>query len=59
MAEQDERFAAADVPRPPFWGGYRIVPSAFEFWQGRRNRVHDRIVYVPAGPGWRIERIAP
>jgi pyridoxamine 5'-phosphate oxidase len=59
FAEQDARFADVEVPRPPFWGGYRVVPETFEFWQGRRNRVHDRIVYVRTETGWRIERIAP
>jgi pyridoxamine 5'-phosphate oxidase len=55
------RFAAAVVPRPPFWGGWRIVPGEFEFWQGRSDRLHDRLRYRPE-PGsaeWRIERLAP
>jgi pyridoxamine 5'-phosphate oxidase len=59
FAEQDARFIDGEVPRPPYWGGYRVVPESFEFWQGRRNRVHDRIVYVRTETGWRIERIAP
>jgi pyridoxamine 5'-phosphate oxidase len=61
MRAEEERFGPEDVPRPPYWGGYRVVPDAFEFWQGRRNRVHDRIAYVSgdAGAGWRIERLAP
>ncbi|HEX3469085.1 MAG TPA: pyridoxamine 5'-phosphate oxidase [Candidatus Elarobacter sp.] len=49
----------ADVPRPPQWGGYRVVPDRFEFWQGRPNRVHDRIVYAASDGRWRIERLAP
>ena len=48
-----------DVPRPPHWGGFRIVPERFEFWQGRPNRVHDRIVYLRAGDDWTRERLAP
>jgi pyridoxamine 5'-phosphate oxidase len=59
MRAAAERFAGGDVPRPPYWGGYRVVPAAFEFWQGRRNRVHDRIAYVRDGEGWRRERLSP
>ncbi len=46
-------------PRPDFWGGYRLVPGAWEFWQGRKHRLHDRIRYRPDGTGWRRERLAP
>jgi pyridoxamine 5'-phosphate oxidase len=47
-------------PRPPFWGGYRLVPDYFEFWQGRPSRLHDRLVYKPsADNAWAIERISP
>lgn len=49
----------ADVPLPPFWGGYRLRPAVIEFWQGRRSRLHDRIEYTRAASGWRIERLAP
>jgi pyridoxamine 5'-phosphate oxidase len=48
-----------DVVRPPHWGGWRLVPQAFEFWQGRRNRFHDRLRYRLDGGGWLIERLAP
>ena len=58
MAEADARFAS-DVPRPPAWGGYRVVPDAFEFWQGRPNRVHDRIAYRKVGDGWELARLSP
>ena len=49
------------VPRPATWGGYRLLPSRFEFWQGRRDRLHDRLVYEPAGegPDWAISRLYP
>lgn len=48
------------VPVPPHWGGFRVVPSAVEFWQGRDNRLHDRLRYLPAGDGgWRVERLSP
>jgi pyridoxamine 5'-phosphate oxidase len=48
-----------DPPRPPHWGGYRVLPDAFEFWQGRRSRLHDRVTYSLAGEAWKIARIAP
>jgi pyridoxamine 5'-phosphate oxidase len=46
-------------PLPPNWGGYRVIPDYLEFWQGRRSRLHDRIVYTRAGDGWNIVRLAP
>jgi pyridoxamine 5'-phosphate oxidase len=48
-----------DVPRPPCWGGLRVEPTAFEFWQGRPSRLHDRLRYNRSGEAWRIERLAP
>ncbi|MGN3957910.1 pyridoxamine 5'-phosphate oxidase [Streptomyces sp. ESR1.13] len=48
------------VPVPPHWGGFRVVPEAVEFWQGRENRLHDRLRYVAEGGGrWRVERLSP
>jgi len=49
----------ADIPRPPFWGGWRVVPSSIEFWQGRADRLHDRLVYRRDDQRWRIERLSP
>jgi pyridoxamine 5'-phosphate oxidase len=59
LAELRERFAGGDVPRPPHWGGYRLQPQAIEFWQGRADRLHDRLCYTRAGSAWRIGRLAP
>lgn len=53
------RFADGNVPLPSHWGGYRVAPDALEFWQGRENRLHDRIRYVRGGGGWRVERLSP
>jgi pyridoxamine 5'-phosphate oxidase len=47
------------VPRPLFWGGYRLVSERVEFWQGRINRLHDRLRYTRRGENWQIERLAP
>ena len=58
LAAAAKQFGAGP-PRPPHWGGYRVVPEWFEFWQGRQDRLHDRLCYVLAGGGWRIERLAP
>jgi pyridoxamine 5'-phosphate oxidase len=53
------RFGDGTVPRPPFWGGYRLVPARVEFWQGRINRLHDRLRYTRRGATWELERLAP
>ena len=66
-AELDERFdelsrrwpAGTDVPVPDFWGGYRVVPRAMEFWQGRTSRLHDRLRYTRGPAGWTVDRLAP
>lgn len=52
-------YGEAIIPRPPHWGGYRVRPERIEFWQGRRHRLHDRIVYRAEGATWRRERLAP
>ena len=55
----EERFRDTPVPRPPFWGGYRLTPSRIEFWYGRPDRLHDRVRYTRGKDGWQIERLYP
>lgn len=59
--EVAERFGAGEIPRPPHWGGFKLAPRAFEFWQGRSNRLHDRFRFTPmdGGEGWSRRRLAP
>ena len=60
LRELEAEYEGREVPRPPFWGGYRVEPETIEFWQGRGNRLHDRIVYRrPEDGGWRRERLQP
>jgi pyridoxamine 5'-phosphate oxidase len=60
LRDLEAEYEGREVPRPPFWGGYRVEPYSIEFWQGRENRLHDRLVYRHADSGeWRRERLQP
>ena len=60
LEEMKLKFSDREIPLPDFWGGYRIIPKTFEFWQGRPNRLHDRFKYLKQGnDSWTIDRIAP
>jgi pyridoxamine 5'-phosphate oxidase len=60
IAKYEQQFPGTDIPRPLHWGGYIVIPTVIEFWQGRPNRLHDRLQYSKLNDGsWRIERLAP
>ena len=59
IGDLEAEYEGREVPRPPFWGGYRVGPEVVEFWQGRENRLHDRLVYRRQGAGWEIRRLQP
>ncbi len=56
---REREFRGRDVPLPPFWGGYRLIPERIEFWQGRANRMHDRLLYRAVADGWEVVRLSP
>ena len=58
-ARYEAEFSDVDIPRPEHWGGYRVCPDKIEFWQGRSNRLHDRLLYTKNTDEWKIERLAP
>jgi pyridoxamine 5'-phosphate oxidase len=55
----EAEYEGREIPRPAFWGGYRVQPDSIEFWQGRENRLHDRLVYGRIGGGWKMQRLQP
>jgi pyridoxamine 5'-phosphate oxidase len=59
MDEMRGRFSGDDIPLPPFWGGYRITPRTIEFWQGKANRLHDRLEFSRVEDGWQTRRLFP
>ncbi len=59
FSEMKRKIGEGKVPLPSFWGGYKVVPDEYEFWQGRKNRLHDRFHYIRQGNNWVIERLAP
>jgi pyridoxamine 5'-phosphate oxidase len=59
VAGVEQRFAGVEVPRPPFWGGWRVVPESMEFWQGQPDRLHDRMLWTRRGQGWSRARLSP
>jgi len=58
-AAAEQRFAGQEVPCPPYWGGYLVIPTMIEFWQGQPSRMHDRLRYTRSGDGWTLTRLAP
>jgi pyridoxamine 5'-phosphate oxidase len=59
LASVTQEFGIENIPRPPHWGGYQVIPTRIEFWQGRSNRLHDRILYEQHELSWQISRLAP
>jgi pyridoxamine 5'-phosphate oxidase len=59
LFEYEKEYIGKDVPRPPFWSGFRVIPEKIEFWTARENRLHDRVRYTREGEKWAIVRLYP
>ena len=59
LVKMEQKFKGGEIPRPPHWGGFCVTPSRLEFWQGRLNRLHDRICYIKENDNWQIKRLSP
>ncbi len=59
FSELKSKYPEGEVPMPDTWGGYKVTPNYFEFWQGRRSRLHDRVIYTKEGNSWTIKRLSP
>ncbi|MFD2518852.1 pyridoxamine 5'-phosphate oxidase [Salinimicrobium flavum] len=59
LEQLEAEYEGKEIPKPPYWGGYKVFPSEFEFWQGRPNRLHDRIYFSKENELWKIDRLAP
>ena len=59
FAELEKEYENKEIPLPPYWGGFRLVPNFFTFWQGQQNRLHDRFRYEKKDDGWHIDQLAP
>jgi len=59
VKKMERTWAGKEIPLPPFWGGYRVAPASIEFWQGRADRLHDRLRYERSGDGWTVKRLYP
>jgi len=59
VREIEQKYSGDDVPLPDFWGGYRLAPASIEFWQGKANRLHDRLLYSRETDGWKVTRLYP
>lgn len=59
LEKLEQEYEGKEVPKPPYWGGYKVIPLEFEYWQGRPNRLHDRIYYSKENDNWKMDRLAP